>query len=486
MSNTKSIQSISLISLSTIVLLAFSVVIMSQPVIVSGMECLFLLPLSCAICTFVFQSAILKTYRKFPFLCLYLVLFVRYVVAPLFMSMNNICQFMNCNKESYFFAIIVMMVELFSIFIAINHFYRNTNYKDDEKTEVELNFERERYYAPLSIIGIIFIVALIVLVWMRGHLQNVFDHLSILNTQNYSDDELFNYDFDVVIAIKTLIALQIIFLGYRISRRSNGKFLFVLLSVGGALLNIFIYDSTARSNLLCTAFATVLLLSRLFPQYKKPIILSVIGGVIILIFGLVLNSNFWWAQGDAHNIISGYGLKRLALTFESYTNNVSTIAWGFSNYQNARQIIGLDNYFAEFFGNFGFFAWPGLRTIREVFTGGALHITNIFREMINYHAIIPSSIHGVWMFGPVFGTIFDVLFYWYLIKSIKYVNDKRNSQNNIYYYYWLLLIEWTLALGPIYNLWILLYSITGGKLIMIIVFAVCGLERKIVIKSNRK
>lgn len=485
MSNTKSIQSISIVSLSTIVLLAFTVVIISQPVVVSGMECLFLLPLSYAICTFVFQSAILKTYRKFPFLCLYLVLFLRYVVTPLLMSTNQTCEFMNCDKETYIFAIIVMIVELFTIFIATNHFCRNSNYQDDEKLEGELSLEKERYYAPLSFIGIFVIVALVGLVLIRGHLQNVIEHLSIFNTQNYSDDELFNYDFDVVIAIKTVVALQIIMLGYRISRRSNGKILFVLLSVGGALLNIFIYDSTARSNLLCTAFATVLLLSRLYPQYRKPIALSVIGGVIILIFGMVLNSNFWWAQGDAHNIVSGYGLKRLTLTFEAYTNNVSTIAWGFSNYQNARHIIGLDNYFAEFFGNFGFFAWPGLRTIREVFTGGTQHITNIFREMIRYHAIIPSSIHGVWMFGPLFGLIFDILFYWYLIKAIKYVNEKRIIQDNIYYYYWLLLIEWTLALGPVYNLWIILYSITGGKLIMLLVFAACGLKRKIVIRSSR-
>lgn len=443
-------------------LFLLSMVVLLQPKVKDGMECLFLLPLSCAVCVIFFSNAIIKTFSNVGMTILYLSIFMRYVVTPLMMSLTNTCSGLSNTKESYLFAILSMVLEIVVVFCTLAYIYRKY-----EPQNIELSDRRTvNYDISISEIGLAFVFLLLCLVVARGHLQNVFAHISFFGEQNWSDEILFNYDYDVIIALKTMVALGIIVFAYK-KYCVKQNVLWCLLALLGAALNVLIYNQSARASILSVAIGTLIILNMLFPMYKKVFNLVVSVVAAPLVFDLVMSGNFWWAEGDFSNVIgTSKGLRILTSSLEAYTNNVSMVGFGIMKYSGAAELVGFQNYIAEFFSNFGFMAWPFLRDIRDSLIDGAPNITTIFRQESGFDSILPSMVQGLWLFGPLGGALFDIAYYVFAVNLIKLLDEKRKTQPNVYMYYCYFSVEWMISLCMLYNLWIFLYGTTGGILTM--------------------
>lgn len=87
--------------------------------------------------------------------------------------------------------------------------------KSETDTYTYAESNPEEYYASMTVFGFFVVLCFVALLFARGHLQNVFAHISFFGSQKWEGDVLYGYDYCLVLSIKTIVSLYLIALAYR-------------------------------------------------------------------------------------------------------------------------------------------------------------------------------------------------------------------------------------------------------------------------------
>lgn len=459
-----------------------TLIICVNPIIDKGLELLFLLPLSCVVCLVLFWQTIEKTINQIGILMLYIIVGIRYIISPLLMSISqSTVAGLECSSFSYFLAIISAIIELFVLFIILKKLYSNL-----DTTELFEQYQDEIHEPRISLIGIVVFAAMCGLLLIRGHMDNVLSHISFLSNFKYAKEELYTYDFQCFMSLKTIIILLLItffYKCYRVSSRMT-KPIWIILTLVVAMINIAFYDNTARAVLVITALSTMTILFRLFPSNKKMFGFILLVAMVFLVGTIFMTDTLYFFNNEGVFVLNGgSSIQHLSNIVELYCNGITNVAYGFERYNQAGNLITIDTYFSDFISQIGFLSFPGLRAILFM-VKDVPNFTDVYRAIAGgKDYIVPPIIHSLYWGTAFFALPLNILYYYVILRFQRWLLIKRAFSTDVYYIYLFVYSELFCGFCMCYDMWIEIHAITGFVIYTYIIIVFNKLGRRVRLKT---
>lgn len=461
--------------LVVIVSITSSIYVVMQPTVENGLQYLFLLPLSLGIFSMILGDIFIKFKENIALFIIFSIIILRYIVSPVLVSSTgHTVTAISPTKEGYYFALIMMIIELFFIMLTVKIYWKNITPGIESKNRKKNDFH-------LTSFGFLTLLLIIVIVVIRGNIDNVISHLSFFLNFRYEETPLYTYDMSALMIVKTMIFLSLSSWAYKkyLNRKSISKYYYMFLIILFAGFNIMIFDARLRSVLAQTIIATTAVLVYLFPKNRKKFITSFF---LLAILVIGINFIFGTLRYDLYINDSSYVsltfLENISEKIELYTANVSTMAHSYDAYSYIRSGMSELTIFSDIIRSLGIITYPGLRTIYNAF-GDVPTTASLFMNSLNGKAFIMTTAglsiyHGTF----VLGWIINILTYIFMIKFIYFFHVKQKTSHNIAKIYVYSYIQVVAALLLINNLFIFLQGVTGLILLLYLVIVINGLTRK--------
>ena len=295
-----------IVKLVIIVSFAVTIFIIFNPISTLGGELLFLLPLTLLICAIIFPKLILYQKKGWGLKIFYIVILVRYLLVPYLIcvqghfSIGGIPAYAlthYSHPESYFYAIISMILELLTSLFVINMYY------DITYSNILLREQTKRgFYPSLKMVGIILTLFFLYLIVVRGGIQN-FIRIGIVTEDLDYDSQAGHHGIDVDI-IKPLMGFLVITVTSSFRKLSgNNSLLSFVVPMAIAIFSCVLIVGNNRMQMVYLALCSIAVLSKAFPDYRRRIysIIFPILGVILVSFTFIKQFDVSVATGDLNN-----------------------------------------------------------------------------------------------------------------------------------------------------------------------------------------
>ncbi|GEN46664.1 O-antigen polymerase [Alkalibacillus haloalkaliphilus] len=285
---------------------------------------LFLLPLSYAFLIILFPAMWKYSKNNIGMIILNAVIFIRYVISPLFRSLTinePAIRGILPSSQGIHYGILILIIELFVAFFVIqmfaHKFYKDKTIKKFKPIESKL--------------------VLIIFLFIGFSIFSLFPQLLgrynfFLASGPFSDINL-DIPFAGLLIIITdliLIIIAIIIINhFKIKYDKSPKFRYVIFSLLAILPVITIFKGTSRFSVVIPTIAFLVILIKLYPMYKKRIILS------IALLAIIVFIVFTFSLDEQRSGETNYSLNHLAHTLDAYMsgpNNMGRVVDLQNNY----------------------------------------------------------------------------------------------------------------------------------------------------------
>ena len=471
----------------TIVSMACTIFVVIKSPTEMGLYLLFLLPLAFTIVCFISKKELIFARDSFGLILLYSLLILRYLVTPfLIVQSGELVTSLSLTTETVYFAIITMILELFTIVISINLIWRQVQPTKVASTTM-LRGTR------LSWLGALIILLLLGIVLLRGTLPNVMEHLTFGANFQYSITDLKTYDMSVVLSVKTMLFLLVVSWfsnKYHKTKQILKKRIYFFFAISTALLNSIIYDANARMIMVIDAMASLTVLIYYFgDRIKKYLpIIAVIGFLFVwfLFSGSTLGvksehtlSEMQGYVGDLSQFISIGDLSRVA---ELYSNGISTVAHSYNMYDSITSKMTVWSYISELIKSINIFSLPGFWIVGDWFEN-IPSIQKLFNDTLAGEAyILPNAGLAMYIGTKYFGILIDIVFHYLIIYSIFSFHKRKEMSNDVSKKYLYSYCEMICAFILINNFMIAINVMTAMPFLFYILILLNNLGHKIKIR----
>lgn len=430
---------------------------------------IFLLPSAYSMLLFVFLKAFLNTGYKFGplFYSGQIFIYIRYVVTPFSIAIspqefrsaygpNPLTGEMNT-------AIVLMIYEMIMVFIVI---YIAIYKYSQRKTVI--------YSKNYSFLNNKFIITTIVLLFLAILIN--FPN-SIIPSQVLFIDEDFSkavYDTQVdgVIGIISILFKCLAFLLLlSILKKYEKKFPSFIISFIIFIVFIASFTGTSRWTMIFMATSGIIVIIRLYPKYKRTVI---IGTISILIPSIISVSmyKFWWVIQDSASPIKDV-LLDMSTQFQSYFSGPRIVA----------QSLNVRDYFPNI----------SIETLLNDFLGSIPFVSNFIDQQdrinmyfntYNYRGTMPTLVMplvgiGYTYFGFILAPLFTIICHWLIIKLDSLLQSELRLEFVFIYMYLGLRLSMSMGL----NTQSLFASFIVPTLPLLLILI---LNRKVTLKNNKK
>ena len=374
----------------------------------SGLSLLFLLPFTFAITTFFFYKEYTYCRHSFGLVVLYASSFVRYVISPVLIVLSqSTVSTIHANNNDYLYAIIVEVFELLVTMTVIRVIW--PKHLRRKKQAIEQNhYDPDSITFHLSWTGFAFVVLLTGLVLMRGHLDNIFSHLSTWFYRVENKESVYGYDMMAFNIVKTVLFLLIVSGMKYIYGRINQKNIPVIIALAAGILNTMFYEYRERTDLALLVIATFFVLSYAFPRSKK--VLGYIFGIggVALVALIFMEGTLHYKVGSSISTVNIADYSKMA---ELYTTGPSVLANARMIYEEMRHSMTFMTFAKDVVKSFDpFSTLPFLRFVLNAVSGSPssveLYVTSIggLAYIIPNHSLASLYVGDVlcWLLEPVF------------------------------------------------------------------------------------
>ena len=404
-----------------------------------GLELLFLLPVAFTICSFLFSRAFSYWRENVAFVIIFLTIIVRYIGTPVLMTLSQTAlTTINPSPGYYRLAIFIQIFELFATLAIIDHVWtkhkRKLSLTEKSNPQKKIDFK-------LTWLGAIFLVSLILLLIVRGHLSDLINRYSTWWHISEDFSAIYFYDFISVEIVKSVVGIILISFFSRCFHKISAKFdrfvYFSLATIVGACMTMFyMYDQ--RTALVQLIISSMVILLTFFPGQKKlTFIVFGIGGTILVAYVFSTGSMQYELGGSDEGI-----LKDLSKMAELYVSGPSMIAITQQKYDWVRENMSAMTYVSDFittshmFGMFPFFR--GINNmVADIPTSNNLFVESL--GGLTY--ILPNYSLWTYYVSDIFGWLFEVVSIYFVIRVVSYVDKKKQTVGDACYYYALAYVE---------------------------------------------
>jgi hypothetical protein len=425
--------------------------------------------------------------NSFGLLLLYSLLILRYLVTPCLIAQSGeLVKGLSLSTDTVHFAIITMLLELFTVVISINLIWRQVQPTKETGTTIPRG-------TRLSWLGAIIILLLSVIVLLRGTLPNVMEHLSFGLNFQFSYEDLKTYDMAAVLTVKTMLFLLLVswFSGqYHKTKRILIKWIFFFFAIGTAILNSIIYDATNRGTMVIGAMASLTVLIYYLGDRIKKLLpaIAIIG--FLFVWSLFSYSNLgvksdpalFGIQGHVGDLSQLVSIGDLSRQAELYSNNISTVAHSYNMYDSITSKISVWSYISELIKSINIFTLPGFWVVGN-WAENIPSIQKLFNHTLGGEAyILPNVGLAMYIGTQYLGILIDIVFHCLIVYSIFAFHKRKEMSNDISKKYLYSYCEMICAFILMNNIMIAIGLMTALPFLLFILLFKNNLGHKIKIK----
>ncbi len=203
----------------------------------------------------------------------------------------------------------ILIVELITVFTIVQIFAKRLYTKDKKTKEYEPINSKVILLATL-IAGVL-VIALFPQIITRYNFFIISGEITKLNLDLPLNGLLFLIT-DLLLVIVPVILLNYFKVKYE---KSSSSFLYVFLSMVSVAPAMMIFKGTSRFSVLVPSVAWLLILLKLYPKYKKAIIITLTSLLVVVFLSLTLYKQFGYTQGD---VLESKTMNEIAHNFDAY------------------------------------------------------------------------------------------------------------------------------------------------------------------------
>lgn len=294
-----------------------------------GEKYLFLLPLTYSVLLLIFP-AMWKYKANIGLAILNVVIFMRYVILPLFRSLTvnePAIRGLDPTYQGIHYGLVIMLVELFISFFIVQILAR----------KFYINKHKIHHFRPLKSKLLLYTTALMGIAFLF-----IFPNLSERYNFFLKSGQITSPTIDIplsgLISLITdllLVILPIIVLNFlKIRYDKNPSFKYVFFSILSILPAITIIKGTSRFSVIVPAIAFLVIMLKLYPKFRKQIIFVIVTAAL-LIFAVFTN----YLQTEHRQNTNDFSVNYLAHTLGSYM----------SGPDNMGRVVDLKSEYGSFF-----------------------------------------------------------------------------------------------------------------------------------------
>lgn len=434
-----------------------------------GLSLLFLLPLTFAITVLLFYKEYSYCRHSFGLIILYVSAIVRYLITPLLIVISqSTISTIQANDSDFFYAIIVEVFELLGTMFIIKLVWPK-HLKKREQTMAICNYDPDCISFRLSWTGFIFVILLIGLVVMRGHLNNIISHLSTWGTRINNREDLYNYDLMAFNVIKTVIFLLFISIAKTVYDQTSLKWLSFVIAVIAGLFNTMLYVYNERTDLAVLIISSFFVLRYAFPKNKKMLGATFGVGGILLVAMVFMEGTLHYEIGSSVTTVDTADYSKIA---ELYTTGPSIIANAHMNYQYMRSQVSFMSFAKELVKSFDWFSTlPFLRFVLNAVRGGKYSVEIYMSSIGGLSYIIPNHSLASLYVGDVLCWLVEPLLILLNIKLLGWFERSMFKINDLMQVYAVFSIVTMVAMGVFCNNFALMLHSFSSLPIWLFVFS---------------
>jgi hypothetical protein len=434
-----------------------------------GLEFLWLLPLSFAICLLLFSKIIDCHKGGVGLKILYVIIIIRYIVSPVLITVTKEVTgslWIFPSSDGYHFAIAISIVELFVCCITIKYFWEKC-YKNIRVT-VESN-NKSNQNISLTFGGLLIISILMIIILSRG-LEGVLSSFGFLMLKGkYTVEYVDNYAVVTIQVLKSFIFICIVSWAFKKYQKKN-NILWMLVACVAAFFNVTTYFGYNRSLIFQTAAASIFTLYAAFPKMKKTITLMIVPVVVAVLYSLITIKQFG-LSAQSVSLFNLASLKNWSNTIESYVNGMWPLASSFDAANALRYKMTLFTVLRDITDNFFLFKVPGFMWVNN----GLSDITSTVQLYNTYTfpatgSMIPLAgqmwFYGGFILGPFLTIAANVLVIYLLVK-FEIISKLQKNIQTTFLYSWLASLFGLIMCYCLITLW---WSMSKFAFFLIIVF----------------
>lgn len=440
--------------IGTLVCFSCVAVVAVRPQARDGLGGLFLLPLGASLCCFFFSDMLARWKESLGLSILLTTVATRYVVSPVLIALSgHTVSNLSPSAAGYRFAILMSLLELFTVFITLKLIWKPQLWYDR-------SLLRDTFH--LTWVGVLVILGLGGLLMVRGRIGNVFSHLSFLTTTSTDYTPVYTYDLTAFVCLKAFLFIVVAgWAGRRHQKsKSHFRFLYVLIALSAAFLNVAFYDHTQRSVLVELTIATIAVLICVFPHSKKLFVFAGVGGIVILVGSSFLSHTMHMTMGEI-KILNAAAFNNVSENVELYINGVSTMAQSYDSYEVVRAQMSLATYAKDFIQGLNFTSIPGLDKLRTL-VADVSTTDYLFRAVFDRNSgyILPTAGQTLYYGSVTFGWLLDVLVCVVCVKLLFFFHELVRRTRNVAGVFTYTFFETVCGFCLCYNVTILLSCFT--------------------------
>lgn len=339
-----------------------------MPAARDGLQLMWLIPLSFAVCGFAFSWIIGYHAGGVGLKILYAVMVLRYLALPALISATRgrLGRLMiRASADGYRFATAVTIVELVVCCLTIGFAWPRVRRRHMTRSPARTGGLGEG--SDLTAGGVTIVVLLFVIILARGVDGVTSSFNFLMKTQRTVATGVDSY---AIVALQVVKSFLFVVAATWCAKRYEGtkKLPWVLTATVVALLNVSTYFGYNRSQILQTAIATTLTLVYLFPTFRRYVYLALIpvaGGVLFSLAALKQFGVSAFGGGLAKKMT----LDSLSQNLESYVNGPWPLATAYDAATTAARHVNGLTVLRTYTDNFFLFKVPGLSWPNDVLNG---------------------------------------------------------------------------------------------------------------------
>ena len=442
---------------------------------------MFLLPMAFTICSLIFSRAFSYWRDNVAFVIIFASIIIRYLGTPVLMTLSRAALSTVTPAPGYYrLAILIQIFELVATLAIIDYVW--TRHKIKSKKD-ENNFSETRVDFKLTWVGTLFLVALVGLVVVRGHLPDLMNRYS--SWWHISEDfsAIYFYDYISVEIIKSVVGIVLISFFARCYHKTKSNFdkfvcYILAMAIGVCMTMFYMYDlRTALAQLVISSMIVIL---AFFPNRKK-MTLTIFGFGGAVLVGLVFaTGSMGYKVGESNEGM----FAELSKMAELYVSGPSMVAITQQKYSWVRDNMSAMTYLSDIITTthiFGMF--PFLRGINNLVANIPTSNILFVESLGGLTYILPN--YSLWTYyaTDLLGWLFEILSIYLVIRVICYVDTKKKKVADGCYYYALAYVETLLGQAIFVNNTFLLWHAFTNLPMWLLIFAyINNLGNKIKIK----
>ncbi len=419
--------------------------VLYSPVNISGYGLYFLVPLSYCLMSFSCKEVFAYHKGGYGLKCFLGISFIKYVILPCYICYNNGKGFSHlCSDDAYLYAILISSIEICVSMLVIKVFYPKSLRKQSRIMQ-----QRKSYYSDLSIGGLIFLLLLGLLVFVRGHMGDVLNGIRFLVVVSKFDMNADLWTYEIWSVQLILAFFSIVITSYYQKKEDKcpswKNIIFPLIMV---FISCSLILTNNRMTTIYYALSGLCILNYAFPKREKTMTTVIVGAMLLVIitFTLIKNYSIDVSSGSSSTVSSS----QTASDLDEYMCGISSVAHSYELYLVNGHRFSLDNIIAEILRFAMPMRLPGLVPKAYANYPTTIDLATTGTEMV--------SVAGETLFwgGFMFGWLFDIIAVYFIVRILIHYDIRTKLSKDLgkkYIYSWMSILFGIFMCYAIQTLW---------------------------------